>query len=56
MTDEHVERSVTDDLVGDAAIPCVGKAGLRDLGHGRTVCRTQAPRVTKMIKTVDANL
>jgi hypothetical protein len=41
MSDEHVDRAVADDLVGDAAIECVCEAGLWDLGHGRTVCRAQ---------------
>jgi len=36
MSDEHVHRAVTDDLVGDAPTGRLCEAGLRDLGHGHT--------------------
>ena len=41
MTDEQVERAVTDDPVGDSATGRIGEAGLWDLGHGRIVCQAQ---------------
>jgi len=39
MSDEHVDRGVADDLVGDPPAWRLGESGLGDLGHGQTVCR-----------------
>jgi hypothetical protein len=44
MSDEQVDRAVADNLVGNAATGRLGKAGLRDLGHGHTVCPTRDRR------------
>ena len=39
MNDEHVDRAVSDDLIGDATARRLGEPGLGELSHGQTVCR-----------------
>jgi hypothetical protein len=40
MSDQHADRPLADDLVGDPPTGRLCKSGLRDLGHGYTVCST----------------